>query len=119
MMTLDDGATDGQANPHTVAFSRVERIEELVHRLRFQTRPRVLHSQTNAIAFVSFGSDHQLPWTVLDVAHRVRGVQEQVQHHLLKLDTIAYNWREVFADLAEGRFRDAALGHVLNRADVL
>src|SRR5258707_9336347 len=78
MMTLDDGATDGQANPHAVALSRVERIEELVNGLRFQTHPRVLHSQTDAIGFVSFGSDHQLPWSVLDVAHRVRGVQEQV-----------------------------------------
>src|SRR5271170_1779773 len=41
------------------------------------------------IAFLSLGSDHQLPRAILYPAHGVRGVLDQVQDHLLKLDAIS------------------------------
>ena len=50
--------------------------------------------------FVPFGSDHQLPRTIVDGAHRIRGVQKQVQDDLLKLDTIARDRRKIV-----GKFR--------------
>ena len=49
----------------------VEGFEESVHTLRFETHSRILHGQAHTIAFVSFGSDHQLPGTIVDAAHRV------------------------------------------------
>ena len=42
-------------------FSAVERIEEPVGGLRVETGSRVLHGQANAITFVLFGFDQQLP----------------------------------------------------------
>src|SRR5512145_1457446 len=95
MMTLDNEATDGEADPHTASLGCVERVEESVRILRIEPHPRILHRQAHAIAFVSCGSDHQFPRPIVDLAHRVRGVSEQVQDDLLKLDTIARDRREV------------------------
>jgi len=81
--------------PITAALSRVERFEELLHCLPFKTQPRILHSQAHTSPSSRSVSDHQLPWTIVDVAHCIRGVQQQVQYYLLKLDTIACNWRKV------------------------
>src|SRR5580765_8555801 len=94
MMTLDDRATDEKADPHTATLRCVERLEELVHIVRFQTDARILHGQARTIVFVPFGSDHQLPRTIVDSVHGVRGVPEQVEDDLLKLDTIACDSRE-------------------------
>ena len=66
--------------------------------LRVEAHPRILHGQAHTIVFVSFGSDHQLPRTIVDAAHRVRGVAEQVQDDLLKLDAIAGDGREVVGE---------------------
>ena len=60
---------------------------------------RVPHGQAHTIAVVPFGSDQQLPRTIVDAAHRVRGVAEQVQDDLLKLDTIAGDRRQVVGEL--------------------
>jgi hypothetical protein len=50
------------------------------------------------IARVPVRSDSQLPWTVVHCAHRVRGVFEQVQNYLLKLDAIPCHDREIFGE---------------------
>src|SRR5580704_13902240 len=99
MMTLDDGSTDGKADPHTATLSGIECFEESARSLRFETHPRILHGLAHTIIFVSFSSDHQLPRTIVDAAHRVQGVPEQVQDDLLKLDTIACDAWEVVGKL--------------------
>jgi hypothetical protein len=72
MMTLDNGAADRQANPHPAGLRCIERFEKFVHVLRFDANPRILHAQAYTIAFVSLGSDHDLPGTVLDADHATR-----------------------------------------------
>src|ERR1700730_5443830 len=99
MMTLDNGSTDGKTDPHTATLSGIECFEEPARSLRLKTHPRILHGQAHTITFVSFGSDHQLPQTLVDAAHRVQGVPEQVQDDLLKLDTIACDRRKVVGKL--------------------
>jgi hypothetical protein len=54
-----------------------------------------LHGQSHTPPFVSFGPDQQLPRTILDSAHGVGCVPEQVQDDLLKLHSIARDNREV------------------------
>jgi hypothetical protein len=94
-MTLDNRATDGQTDPHTAALGCVERFEESAHVMRVEPHTCILHGEAHTVVFVALGFDHQVPWPILDTAHRVRGVQEQVQNHLLKLDTVARDRREV------------------------
>jgi hypothetical protein len=58
-----------------------------------------LHAQAHTIVFFSLGSDYQLPGTVLKTNHRVGSIAEQVEGHLLQLDTIADDRREVLGKL--------------------
>jgi hypothetical protein len=53
-----------------------------------------LHGQSHT-TFISVGSDHQLPRTILDSAHRVRSIPDEVQDDLLELHPIAGHKREV------------------------
>ena len=104
--------------PMPLALGGVERVEESACVLRFEAHPRILYGQAHAIVFVSFGSDHQLPRTIVDAAHRVQGVPQQVQDDLLELDTIACDRREVV-----GKFRPqnhpASLKFALRQAQSL
>jgi hypothetical protein len=68
--------------------------------LKLETHSRILHGQPHIIAFASFGFDQQLPRSIVDGAHRVRSVPEQVQDDLLKLHPVAYYGWEVI-----GKFR--------------
>src|SRR5690349_23478557 len=88
-MTLDDGTTDGQADSHTAALRRVERVEDSLKALWVDAHSDILYAQARAIVAVDFSRDHEVPRAILDAAHRVRGVQQQVQDDLLELDAIA------------------------------
>src|SRR5260221_12438321 len=89
MMTLNNGATDGQTDPHTVTLCRVERIKEAIDALRVEPHPYILHTQAHALAFVSFGPDHQLPRTIINPPPSFPGVHNEVQNYLLQLAAIA------------------------------
>jgi len=95
MMILDNGAADGQANPHSAALGCIESLEELVHALRFEADTSILHDQTNTITFISFCSDQQPPRPIVDAAHRVGCIPEQVQDDLLQLHAIASDKRQI------------------------
>ena len=89
VMSLDDGAADGEPDAHAVALRRVEGVEQLVHALAVEAHAGIPHAQAHTIAVVPFGSDQQLPRAIVHVGHRVGGVAEQVQDDLLELDAIA------------------------------
>jgi hypothetical protein len=99
MMPLDDGAADRQPNAHPIGLGGVERFEALVHALSVQAHAHILDAQAHSIAFVSLGSDQHLSWAILDVAHRVCRVQEEIQNDLLQLNAIAYDRREIVGEL--------------------
>ena len=99
MMTLNNGATDGEPDSHTVILGGVERFEEPVRSLRVEPDSRILHRQPYMIVFVPFSFNQQLPRTIVDRAHRVGCIPDQVQDDLLQLDTIASDDREVLGKL--------------------
>src|SRR6185436_15361829 len=94
VMFLDDGAADGEANTHAVAFRRVEGVEQLGHVLRVDTDAGIAHAHAHTIALLVLGSDQQLPRPIVHGGHRIRGVADQVQDDLLELNTIpGYCWK--------------------------
>ena len=99
MMSLDDGTADGEPDPHAVGFRCVEGVEQLVHVLRVDAHAGIPHAHAHTIAVLAFGSDQQLPRAIVHVNHRVAGVAEQVQDHLLELDPIAGDGREIVGEL--------------------
>jgi len=87
-MSLDDGATDGEADAHALAFRRVEGIEQLGQVLRVDADAGIAHGHPDTIAVLVFGSDQQPPRPILNGSHRIRGVADQVQDDLLELNAI-------------------------------
>src|SRR5580658_3596965 len=98
-MALDNGTANAQPHPHSVTLGCIEGFKESLHVSRCDAHARVLHCQPHAVAFVFFGSDDQLSRTVINADHCVRSVLEQIEHDLLKLDTIACNPREIVGKL--------------------
>src|SRR5271163_3491006 len=94
MMTLDNGAANRESDTHTVILGGVERLEEFVGSLRGKSDSRILHRQKHMIIWVSFGSDQQLPRTIVNRTHCVGCIPDEVQDDLLQLHTIAGDERE-------------------------
>src|SRR5262245_24903262 len=77
VVSLDDGAADGEADSHAVAFRRVEGLEQLGHVLRVDADPGIAHAHAHTIAvLVFFGSDQQLPWPIVRGSHGIRRVAD-------------------------------------------
>src|SRR5271156_1758293 len=98
-MTLDNGTTDRQTDSHAAAFGRIKGIEECLGALRLEAYARVFYTQADVILAFPLGPDDHLPRPILDVAHRVRRVQAEVQDHLLKLHAIARHRRQAVIQL--------------------
>ena len=47
------------------------------------------------VAFLPFGPDQQLSRTIIDGAHRVQSIAEQIQNDLLQLNSIGRDQREI------------------------
>src|SRR5712691_8774874 len=99
MMSLDDGATDGEPDTHPVGFRCVEGVKQLLHALGVDAHAGIPHAHAHTIAVLAFGSDQQLPRAIVHVSHRVGGVAEQVHDDLLELDPIAGDGREILGEL--------------------
>ena len=95
---LDDRSAYGESNSHAMAFGRVEGFEQLVGTVRFQPHAGIPHAEAHATVIIPFRSDHQVSRTILDTAHRVGGIQQQVQYDLLQLDAIARHPRQIVSE---------------------
>src|SRR5580704_4169306 len=98
MMALDYGTTDGKSDSHAVVLGCIKSLKKSVHCLGIKADARILYGEPHLIVCASFRSDLQLPWTIVHGAHGVRGVLEQIQDHLLKLDPVPGHRREVVCE---------------------
>ena len=73
-MTLDDGAADKQTDAHAAALGRVEGFEQSFRIPRMETYPGVSDGDTHLRAVMPLGPDEQVPRTIFDIAHSVRGI---------------------------------------------
>src|SRR2546430_13067094 len=71
VMSLHDGAADGEPDTHAVALRRVEGVEQLVHALTLEAHAGIPHHHAHAIGAFPFGSDQQLPRPIVRSNHRV------------------------------------------------
>ena len=106
-MGFDNRAADREAHAHAVGLRRVEGFKETRQALRAQPMAGIPHRDAHALRLDTRGADVLFAVAVLNAAHRLDGIDDQVQHHLLQLHPIASDgWRVVRQLRAD---RDAAL----------
>src|SRR5580698_293462 len=98
MMALDYGTTDGKSDSHAVVLGCIKGLKESVHNLGIKADARIPYGEPHLIVFASFRSNLQLPGPIVHGAHGVRGVLEQIQDHLLKLDAVPCHLWEVVCE---------------------
>ena len=99
-MGIDDGPADRQPHAHAAGFGGVEGLENTIEMFRIDPWPGIAHRHEDAVRLVRFGADQQLPGpssTQTD-AHGFDRVQDQVQYHLLHLNTIRLNGRQALSE---------------------
>jgi hypothetical protein len=87
-MGIDDRSTDRQSHPYSARLRGVESLENAIETIRINARTGIAHRHENATGRGLLGADRQLSWPRLDRVHGFDRVQDQVQHHLLQLNTI-------------------------------
>src|SRR5580698_8503693 len=90
--------THVKSDSHAVVFGCIKGLKKSVHSLGIKADARILYGESHLIVCASFRSDLQLPGTIVHAAHGVRGVLEQIQDHLLKLDAVPCHDREAFCE---------------------
>ena len=85
---LYDRACDREAHAHTSRLRRVKRSEQPVSILRVQTRPRVSHRHVHTRATMTGRPQFEAALTLRHLRHRIEAVRDQVQEHLLQMNTI-------------------------------
>src|SRR6185295_9191351 len=98
MMSLDDRAADRQADSHSIGLRCIESFKKFVRAFRREPDSRIAYAKMDPIALIPSGLDQQLLGATVNAHHRVRCVSYQVQDHLLELDTIADDQREVLRE---------------------
>ena len=100
-MTLDNGTADPtQSNTPYPRSLSCRRLRKPVSRLEVRADSHVFHAEAHPVVIIRFSSNQQIPRAIIDGAHGIRSIAEQVLNHLLQLDGIAYDERVVI-----GKFR--------------
>src|SRR5271154_7454066 len=95
-MRFDNRAADREAHAHAVGLRRVEGFKETRQALRAQPMAGIPHRDAYALRLDTHGADVYFAVAVLNATHRLDGVDDQVQHHLLQLHPIALDaWQLV------------------------
>ena len=98
-MSLHYGEADRQPDSHSVSFRCIETFEELVYYVRFKTDARIFYAETHLVPLIPFGSDEQLSRAIVNCAHCLRSISQEVEDDLLKLDAVSCHGRQVVRKL--------------------
>src|SRR5215469_11175326 len=109
-MRFYDRAADRQSHAHAARLGRVERVEHPMEIRRVQSRTRILHRNEHAVWRLLLGADQQRAPSLADAAHRLDGIENQVQHRLLQPDAISMTERQ---SLQEPSLQGDAILHQL------
>ena len=94
-MRLDDRTTDAQSQPQTFGFGRVKRLEQSLYRFWRVSTAGVFDADTDVTIVGHRDRDRQLPFNLGHILELLKGVANQVQNHLLNLDSIPQDRTQV------------------------
>src|SRR6185437_12450149 len=85
-MSIDDGAANGKSDSHAAVLGGVERLEDPLAMIGRDPRPGIAYRDQHARG-ARFGGDQQPSLFLLDAIHRLDRVENEIQRHLLQLDS--------------------------------
>src|ERR1700722_10052941 len=90
-MGFNNRAADREAHAHAVGLRRVEGFKETRQAFRAQPMTAVPHRDANTFRCDQLCGDIQFALAPCQIAHRLNGIDHQVEDHLLELDSISLN----------------------------
>ncbi len=103
-MCFDDRADDGKTHSETFLFRGEELLEEPLLRWLWDPGTIVAHSDGDRAVDIVIRGNLHLPAARRSVTHRIEGVANEINQHLLNLAGIAFDGRQI---LREGHFHFA------------
>jgi hypothetical protein len=82
-MHLDNRSADRQPQPHPLGLRRIEGVEDPFCLLWINTNANVSDRNQRASRPMSARLDQELSWPILDLAHGLYTIDEQIQDDLL------------------------------------
>ena len=98
-MRSDNRLTDCQPHTDTACLCRVEWVKKTGKILWAQPRTCILNANADTFILHVLGADQQLAWSIIRSTHCLHGIDGQVQHHLLKLQTVPLDMRQLRCQL--------------------
>src|ERR1700731_2963094 len=89
-MRLYDRTADREAQPQAGRLRRVEGLEHPLEHRCLKSRTRILNRNQHAAGFFCC-ADQQLSRTLVGRSHCFKCIDDQVEQHLLQLNTICFN----------------------------
>src|SRR5262249_61184948 len=102
-MGLDNGAADGEADPHAMGLGRVKNLKELAERPSVQPGPRIPHRYEYTTRSVFRRRNHQVSLRVVTSAHGFDRVREESEDDLLQLDPVSPDERQIVCQFGARR----------------
>src|SRR5580698_5615723 len=93
-MTFDNRAADRQAHSEPIGLGCIKGLEDIVQMARVESRSRILHAHAEFVALDLSRADKKHALSRVHLAHRLDGVDDQVEYHLLQLYPVALNRRQ-------------------------
>ena len=87
VVAFDDRVADRKAHSHAMLLRREKCLEDAIKIGRINSRSSIFDRHMYHASLVSFGS--HLQHALLNRMHRLDGINDQVQNHLLQLDLVA------------------------------
>jgi hypothetical protein len=105
---IDNRSANREPHTHAVGLGGVERVKHTVKTLRTKSRAGILHCDEHGARGLLSSADQQLPRPLGNAAHRLDGVEDQIENYLLELDSVYSNERQTLREL---RLRRDAVLH--------
>src|SRR4030095_5581409 len=99
-MRLYDSATYRQSHAHTVWFGRKESIKDTLEILGIEPLAGIAHRDNQIVRLILAAANGQFPFPFLAVRDCFRALDDQIQNHLLQLNSISAHERQTTGELA-------------------
>src|SRR6266850_3988979 len=98
-MRLYDGSTDREPQPYSPVLGAYKRVEDAIRVSRIEADAGVPHRNHQLRRLTISGSDQHFTRLPPGPSHGLTTVENQIKQHLLQLDTVAQQGREIFGQV--------------------